>query len=249
MRILDQRPRGVRFGELLASEAPATFLAMMHREEKLLTIFDPPRRTSGTVSRLICMYLRKALLRPMTWVLLLVYAATALGCSVESHDYAVAGDAHSGDRGICSGPVEWEYADYFPFILNTMAIFLMAFYGNHVYTRWLQMYDTSAETRSSISSLLALCTGTLVKDGGEEALMELWRTANMVHYSHCCLATSAPTRFPSPCWLNAGAHHGVPGDGPPLRAVLRPAAAQCGRLRQAAGGGVRPRGLWHAHPR
>ena len=109
--------------------------------------------------------------------ILVVYAGVSIGCALDS----------SEDSVCSSSAFEWD--DYWPTILNTLATLLLAFYSNVCLGLYRGGYEACMRAKSSLLDLITLAAGQLGHhEEHRQLLLEIWRAANLAHASTYVLA-------------------------------------------------------------
>ena len=98
--------------------------------------------------------------------LVLCFVATTAFCSEEGNE-------------LCT---RFEREDLYPTSLNVLSGFLLVFYINQCYLRYLRMHHACSDLQQATMDIVLLAVGTIGdKPNRRPLLLEIWRYANLVH--------------------------------------------------------------------
>jgi len=165
----------LRFGEFVKDDK--RLMALHDRESFFLRVLIP--RQPSWKSFVYVIWSQITAWRGGFMLLCLtIYSSALYMCSHET----------SMEQSFCTGgPSGFGFGDLRSGMLNSLATLLLSFYASTAVGLYQAAYCAAQEAKNSVSLLVNLGVGTIVRDGAEreararELLFDLWRCVNVMH--------------------------------------------------------------------
>jgi hypothetical protein len=182
--------RGISYGESLSSDPRVAELR--NREHWFLTVANPREVTALSALRATLASFAYHVGRVcFTLYALSLFAALVTTCALSESE---------AGNDICRGGLlteltdttQSQWAHYFPTMLTALSTLLMAFYCNIATQQYMSSYYACKNLQQRVSDLVAMAVGSMGdKPEATGLLLDVWRSANIVHLSCYALGDKA----------------------------------------------------------
>ena len=170
----------------------STVQAIMRREEHFLRVLVPRTETWKTTP----MEPLSILTRGRVFFLIFVFAIYTIACITCSKGTSENGHVLCSGGPFADPDAAFDWSDFRPAVLTTVASLLLAFYTNVCVNVYQQCYLATQDLRRAVIDVVTLAVGSFGHDArSQEVLNDVWRCVNLIHASAYVLSDKARTTY------------------------------------------------------